>query len=114
MDGIEILKTQEIAIKSPNWIMCFINSFIVVVIFVIIVIALAKITGNTESLAYGFMLAIFIGIFVFPINVGATAKPIKYETQYKIIISDDVKLNEFMDKYEILDQEGKIYTVRER
>lgn len=27
---------------------------------------------------------------------------------------DSVSMNEFLDKYEILDQEGKIYTVKER
>lgn len=34
--------------------------------------------------------------------------------EYKVIISDEVSMNEFLDKYEIIDQEGKIYTVRER
>ena len=43
-----------------------------------------------------------------------TRTPEKYETQYKVTISDEVSFNEFMDKYEILDQEGKIYTVKER
>ena len=34
--------------------------------------------------------------------------------EYKVTIDDSVSMNEFLDKYEILDQEGKIYTVRER
>lgn len=34
--------------------------------------------------------------------------------EYKVIIDDSVSMNEFLNKYEILDQEGKIYTVRER
>ena len=34
--------------------------------------------------------------------------------EYKVTIDDSVLMNEFLDKYEILDQEGKIYTVRER
>lgn len=34
--------------------------------------------------------------------------------EYKVIIDDSVSMNEFLDKYEILDQEGKIYTVKER
>ena len=37
-----------------------------------------------------------------------------YETQYKVTISDEVLMNEFLERYEIVDQEGKIYTVRER
>lgn len=33
--------------------------------------------------------------------------------EYKVIISEDVNFHEFMDRYEIIDQEGKIYTVKE-
>ena len=34
--------------------------------------------------------------------------------KYKVTVDDSVSMNEFLDKYEILDQEGKIYTVQER
>ena len=34
--------------------------------------------------------------------------------EYKVTVSEEVNFIEFTDKYEILDQEGKIYTVRER
>lgn len=33
--------------------------------------------------------------------------------RYKVTISDDVKLIEFLERYEILDTEGEIYTIRE-
>ena len=36
------------------------------------------------------------------------------DTQYQVVVSDDVNFNEFQEKYEIIKQEGKIYTVRER
>lgn len=58
----------------------------------------------------GAILAILFGILV----GGITSTPISYETQYKVIIDDSVSMNEFLDKYEIIDQEGKIYTVREK
>lgn len=38
----------------------------------------------------------------------------KYETRYQVTIDDSVSMNEFQDKYEIIEVEGKIYTVRER
>lgn len=38
----------------------------------------------------------------------------KYETRYQVTIDDLVSMNEFQDKYEIIEVEGKIYTVRER
>ena len=40
--------------------------------------------------------------------------PTTYETQYKVTISDEVPMNEFLKKYAIIEQEGKIYTIRER
>ena len=33
--------------------------------------------------------------------------------EYKVTIEDSVSMNEFLNKYEILEQEGKIYTVKE-
>ena len=33
---------------------------------------------------------------------------------YKVTINESVNFNEFIEKYEILGQEGKIYTVKER
>ena len=37
-----------------------------------------------------------------------------HHMEHKVIINDSVKMNDFLEHYEILDQEGKIYTVRER
>ena len=34
------------------------------------------------------------------------------EYKYKVTIDDTVSLNEFYEKYEIIDQEGKIYTIK--
>ena len=36
------------------------------------------------------------------------------EYEYKVTISDEVSMNDFLEKYEIIDQEGKIFTVKER
>ena len=38
----------------------------------------------------------------------------KYETRYQVIVDNSVSMNEFQNKYEIIEVEGKIYTVRER
>ena len=45
---------------------------------------------------------------------GSNRVPTNYETQYKVTISDEVSMNEFNEKYEIINQEGKIYMVREK
>ena len=51
------------------------------------------------------------GFAIVAISLGATAKP--EHTRYKVTISEDVKLVEFLEQYEILDTEGEIYTIRE-
>lgn len=50
-------------------------------------------------------------LLTFLIAMGISVHPTgKYE--YKVTIDDTVSLNEFNEKYEITDQEGKIYTIR--
>ena len=38
----------------------------------------------------------------------------KYETHYQVTVDNSVSMNEFQNKYEIIEVEDKIYTVRER
>lgn len=40
--------------------------------------------------------------------------PTGYYNTYKVTIEENVSLVEFNEKYEILDQEGDIYTIKER
>ena len=65
---------------------------------------------------FGLILTIFVGVgLMIGFVAGITEQvPTEYETQYKIIVSDEVSMAEFAEKYEIIEQEGKIYTVRER
>lgn len=60
-----------------------------------------------KAITFGFA----TGFAVFEISLGVSAEP--EHTRYKVTISDDVKLVEFLEQYEILDTEGEIYTIRE-
>jgi hypothetical protein len=42
---------------------------------------------------------------------GATYSP---ETTYKVIIDESVSFQELQERYEIIDQEGQIYTIKEK
>ena len=115
MTGVEILATQEVAtVFGMNW-----NALLFTV----------AICGFFGAFLFGFCL---IGLWnwwkralcgfgvalVLTLLIGGAAyqndKPLEYETQYKVTISDEVSMNDFLDRYEIVSQEGKIYTVRER
>lgn len=50
-----------------------------------------------------------LSLFIF-----AHAKPGKTINTYSVIIDDSVSMTEFYDKYEVLDIQGKIFTITER
>ncbi len=98
INGIEVLDKTEI--KEPT----VIGGIIALVVFVLLVIVWLKI--DDESLFCGFV-SVFVALLVF----FAIQKPTG-EYKYKVTIDDTVSLTEFTEKYEITDQEGKIYTIR--
>lgn len=58
------------------------------------------------------ILSFFIGVIAYALSEHNTDE-LAY-VEYQVTISDEVNFNEFDAKYEILDQEGKIYTVKEK
>ena len=112
MTGVEVLATEEVVTRSSfNWL-----GFAITFIAIILVnafIFVYKCETRKEFLQcvgiFGGILGLFFG-FLIGIK---TEIPMKYETYYKVTISDEVPLNEFLERYEIVDQEGRIYTIRE-
>jgi hypothetical protein len=115
MTGVEILVMNQIVVDTRFDLMSAGGMFG-------IAFGLFILGGLIASLLYDdwwYMRSlIFAGIIfgiVFGLIVGfCDGIPTEYETHYKVVISDEVFMNEFLERYEILDQEGKIYTVRER
>lgn len=58
--------------------------------------------------------AILVVCVVLFIVCGCLIPEDKYETRYQVTVDDSVSMNEFQNKYEIIEVEGKIYTVKER
>ena len=106
MTGVEILSATAIT-DWHEW--TFIVAFVVTLV---VVIGVSFLTGDVVyGISAGF-LAFLICALVF--GVGGIGEYETGEYHYKVTIDDSVSMNEFLDKYEILDQEGKIYTVKER
>ena len=116
MNGVEILSTQEVVTESTsNWWLAGIIWLACIVVGGIIGFFCFDYYERCQGSVFGCCaIGALLGIFVFVVVCAVTAKPVACETQYKVTISDEVSMNEFLDKYEIIDQEGKIYTVRER
>ncbi|MGM9684183.1 MAG: hypothetical protein ACI3XQ_11365 [Eubacteriales bacterium] len=61
---------------------------------------------------FGAIAGFFIGIFVYAI-IFQYIFQVKF-IKYKVTISEEVSMTEFYDKYEIIDVDGAIYTIREK
>lgn len=108
MTGVEILSTAEVAVVFG---FCWVG-FIWLIIAGIVYGFLTVFAGDNLPLAvFVFM---FVLAIAFIIGFVGEGEPTAYETQYKVTVSDEVSMNEFLARYEIIDQEGKVYTVRQR
>lgn len=110
LDGITLLDTGT-KVVSYTWGWSwggFIAAIFAIFLFVISILCAIDGAGGEIFLVAG----IFVGmlsLFIF-----AHAKPGKTINTYSVIIDDSVSMTEFYDKYEVLDIQGKIFTITER
>lgn len=116
MSGVEILSSTEVANEFVfNW-----TGFWVVFGIVLSICAIVGIWNIiADECEWAIIPVLLIVGLIAGIVLGAAfgkmfETPTAYKTHYKVTIDDSVSMNEFLDKYEILNQEGKIYTVKER
>lgn len=109
MTGVEILSIGEIGVDHAfNWLIAILGGG-----FIGLVVGFIG-AATEDSIGFGVFLSIVVFILAGTIIGFGDARPTCYVPTYKVIISDEVSMNDFMDKYEILEQDGKIYTVKER
>ena len=117
MNGVTILNEFEVVTKTVfSWESFWWGTLIGVSIGLILAIIFGL--GEVDWLAF------FIGVGVYCTLIGLLVgllggfvlkpKPVEYETHYEVSINENVNMQEFMDKYEIIETRGSIYTVREK
>lgn len=116
MNGIDILSSAEVVTKYTfNWQIFWITALIITALITLMgIVTYIDTNYRTNVIPFcvisGVIISIMLGgAFGMILNI-----PIEYITEYKVIVSDEVNFNEFQEKYEIINQEGKIYTVREK
>lgn len=115
MNGVEILSQVQTATEfTCNWKLGLIFLIGTIIAGGVVASFLAEEDNRCGTVICGFVFGALLGILFFAITLIATEKPSAYETQYKVTISDSVSMTEFYEHYEVVDQEGKIFTVRER
>lgn len=108
MAGVEILSQTPIMADKASPIV----ATVVFIALLIVFEALIMYLGAEEFEFVVPMASLFVTLMILGLYSGMT----KYETgryEYKVAIDDSVSMVEFLEKYEIVSQEGKIYTIRD-
>ena len=115
MSGVEILNQTNICCEEGNFgIFWLVLGF---GLFAGLVLAILEwkdgfIASGILDIVIGLACGIFFCIIGYMGTIDTTDE--LSHVEYKVIVSDEVSFTDFMEKYEIVDQEGQIYTVKER
>ena len=112
LEGIDILSKTMIK-DTPNWAsLMAVLSFGGLIVFIGLVITVIE--DGYLPLFYIFIILILIngGLLWFSIDHFDSIDTGRY--RYEVVVNDDVSLTDFYEKYDVVDQEGKIWTIEEK
>lgn len=108
MEGITILATEAVTLGVPFWVAPLVGC----ITFILVLITLAIVSQETDTFDWG--LGAICGILVTIFFLGLSVGTYKEETHYSMTIDETVSFVEFNEQYEVVDQKGDIYIVREK
>ncbi len=116
MQGVKILSSDEFITESRFNKKVFSISIAFAVIFfeAFAVFLVAKAGTGYSFCIIMFFIGVLSGLLIGGILGAICAKPLKTEIWYRITIDENVSINEFYQRYEVLCQEGAAFIVRER
>lgn len=119
MQGIEILNSKEVVIKEKfNWKWFGISNiltWITVAISGILIIATSPNIKDPAVTVVSLIIFGFIyGLFFGGITGSLRAIPILLRTEYKAALLDESVISKLEEKYEIINRDGKLLTIREK
>lgn len=103
LEGITVLSESNTVVPDCGWF-----TLIGFVLAVISLVWFMLIYDDAEIMVSVFI--IFWGLIIW----GATWLDGDSETRYKVTISEEVSMVEFCEKYEVIDVDGMIYTIKEK
>jgi hypothetical protein len=122
MDGVVILESFEVAIAWAETF-CWVGAVAMGLALAFfggplgVILGLITIDKNKSLFCLSIISPILIGLIIGLLKGGywlSDKTPTEYETQYKIALESNVNYKEFTDKYEIIDFENNVYTVRDK
>lgn len=116
MNGVEILNEYEVVTERQGNVTV---GFIVWCVVAVAAIGFGLYMWLSGDYAFVIVPALAIlgilgGIVLGGLFGGLFSRPVEYATEYEVQISPEVSMLEFTDKYEIIEQRGQIFVVREK
>lgn len=117
LKGINVLNTYDVVSSEWNDIIYHVVVFTFITVSGIAIII--YLLHDSKRIKDAFVPLVIVVIFTLFCMVAAiyafTHFPEnKYQTRYEVTINDDVNFNEFTSKYQVVKQEGLIYTIVEK
>lgn len=119
MNGVTILNSTEVVAKTTHiWDTKCTISLCIMIAGLLISLGILWVSGKWSEQRFNAVLLIgstlFILGLVFTILFYKTENSVSYKIQYQVIVDDSVSLNEFLENYNIINIDSKIYTVEEK
>ena len=112
IDGITVLASEIVMTSCAGidiMLYVFIGLFTLGLLFSIIGVAVDNLRFAQTGVI---MLGCALSLFLISLPINAVTKIPDY-TKYEVILDESVSMNEFMNTYEVLEQRGQIYVIKE-
>ena len=119
MKGVTILNSMEVVAETAHgWNTTCTVSFCIMMAGLLLLLSMLWVSSKWHKEVFNVLYfiggAMFVFGLVFTILFYRIENPIAYKTQYQVTADDSVTLNEFLENYNIISIDGKIYTVEEK
>ena len=112
MDTVELLKGVEILSVNEGMPMSVTIFLLVLCGICFILVGFLFFSSITEGSGGGVVLSVLFGVFLAFLTFIAIDEGFHPTPTYKVTVDDSVSMNEFYDRYEVINTEGKIYSIQ--
>lgn len=106
MDGVTILNTVPSEEPLDIWICLVVGALIMMLPAIFVSFGEKDATATKITVSVFCTIGCIMGAVFCKIN-----NSYLHPERYEVIISDDVSMNEFIERYEIVEKNGQIYTI---
>lgn len=112
MDTVELLKGVEILSVNEGMPMSIAIFLLVLCGICFILIGYLFFCSIIDGHGGGVLLSVLFGVFLAVMTLIVIDEGFHPTPTYKVTIDDSVSMNEFYDRYKVINTEGKIYSIQ--